>query len=83
MRNELVKQDNPSTIVYVLTGLGAAIAIALCFGLFQAVLTTLVGRVVMSLALAIVVTLPFVSVVQDAVVAYNKERDERRARTCK
>ena len=76
-------EGNPSTITYILTSIFAVISIALCFGLFQAVLTTLVGRVVVSLALAIVVSLPFVSAIQDAVLDYNNERHEKRTESCK
>ena len=76
-------EGSPSKLTYILTFIFAVISIALCFGLFQAVLITLVGRIVVSLALAIVVSLPFVSAIQDAVVCYNKERHEERTESCK
>lgn len=71
-----LNEGNPSKLAYVLTAIFAVVSVALCFGLFQAVMTTLVGRFVVSLALAISVSLPFVGVMQDAFLYRKKGKDE-------
>lgn len=71
-----LNEGNPSKLAYVLTAIFAVVSIALCFGLFQAVMATFVGRCVVSLVLAIVVSLPFASAMQDAVLYRKKGKDE-------
>lgn len=77
-----MSNKDPSTLTYVLTTIFAVVVVALCFGLFQAVLATSVGRIVVALFLAVMIGLPFVSAMQDAVLAYNKNRHEKRPRNC-
>ena len=63
-----MNEGNPKRIVYAFTLIAAAVLFALLFAMFNAVLSSNVGRAVVSIVLAALLTAPAASVIQDAIV---------------